>query len=874
MSFLSNKILMAFAFIFCLGVLSSHAFDPPPIFSDITESGIEICIANIPQAKDVAIRVYVRGGAVAENEFRGYGLAKSVQEIILLSLKNESEKNWLGSFGGNTDFDSICFYAKCPKSSFPASLEIVASVLAKPAFSDSLWQITREKLGYRLAHQSKIKSLFQQTAFAHTPLRYSVDGKLSLFLKLKKEDLINFYNKYFVAENIVVVIVGDINASAAKKQVADAFSTLSRKSAAFKPEFKFPPQLAPRWFEHHADVSQSLVCVGVKTFDKMNKAAFDVFARLIDKNSIASVLNKQNRSIKNLDIQARFLTRDRGVFDVSFDCEPVTAAGSARSIGDWLIQLNDQTWDKNKIKLVSKKMLIGLMKKIIKPECVAELVGDSIIKFNNPNSYFNVANQWQEVNQKQIKKLCSELFQPDKLNTVLVSPDELRKSDSYAEKSASLINNERNLLGSVNYPVQYIGLPNNVLLALHKNPSIPFVRFDFSTIGGLWCESPLNNGIFALIGEFLTKCSDDFSPNKFDKISENIGCRPDYIVGEQTFSLTGECLPQDAFQAAELLCSAWSEPDFDEDFLREVKKSARNKIESQSTNIADFADYTFRVSMFEKLPYRLNKKGAQDFILNVSIEQIKTAYYDFITPQNTVITVSGNFDEKEMEEFIRKKLKGFQAKGKSENFANNVYTFILNPVSPRLTVLLQPENMLTSAVSRFYYSDNQESMVVCGIRAPGFNVTNFPDKIVSVFNAGLLIALEKLKSAWKDISHSEIISSFDTSVFRGYNAGWIYAYITVPQKYSIEAKNKLQNVFISVLNMLADGKNLKQAIARAKYQDDLSADLQKKNMVLSRNILFNIKSSKDFDKIDKTDFQNFREMYGNFPLTVVVLPAK
>ena len=113
MSFLSNKILMAFAFIFCLGVLSSHAFDPPPIFSDITESGIEICIANIPQAKDVAIRVYVRGGAVAENEFRGYGLAKSVQEIILLSLKNESEKNWLGSFGGNTDFEMPQIFFSC-----------------------------------------------------------------------------------------------------------------------------------------------------------------------------------------------------------------------------------------------------------------------------------------------------------------------------------------------------------------------------------------------------------------------------------------------------------------------------------------------------------------------------------------------------------------------------------------------------------------------------------------------------------------------------------------------------------------------------------------------------------------------------------------
>ena len=110
---MSKNIIKITVLVLLIGSFNLQAFEPPPIFSDTTESGIEIYIANVPQAKDVSIRVYSRGGAVSEDEFRGYGLAKAVQETILLSLKNkwkkEAEKNWIGKIDGYTDYNSICF---------------------------------------------------------------------------------------------------------------------------------------------------------------------------------------------------------------------------------------------------------------------------------------------------------------------------------------------------------------------------------------------------------------------------------------------------------------------------------------------------------------------------------------------------------------------------------------------------------------------------------------------------------------------------------------------------------------------------------------------------------------------------------------------
>ena len=165
-------------------------------------------------------------------------------------------------------------------------------------------------------------------------------------------------------------------------------------------------------------------------------------------------------------------------------------------------------------------------------------------------------------------------------------------------------------------------------------------------------------------------------------------------------------------------------------------------------------------------------------------------------------------------------------------------------------------------------------MVICGISVPGINETNFPKNIVDVFYAALLTELEKLKLDWTDVYLSEIISSYDISVFQGYNSGWIYAYITVPKKFSTKGREKMKNLFDSVLNMLADGFKLEQANVRAEFHNNLSTDYIRKNKILSRNALLNLKPSDDFIKVNKKDFKRLREIYGKFPLTVVVLPAK
>jgi hypothetical protein len=85
-----NILVKIFALLFFFAAFSfAETYPPCPnltIFSDVTDSGIKTYVAQIPRAKSVSVSIFSRGGAFAENEKRGSGLAHAVQFLIFENI--------------------------------------------------------------------------------------------------------------------------------------------------------------------------------------------------------------------------------------------------------------------------------------------------------------------------------------------------------------------------------------------------------------------------------------------------------------------------------------------------------------------------------------------------------------------------------------------------------------------------------------------------------------------------------------------------------------------------------------------------------------------------------------------------------------------
>ncbi len=87
---------------------------------------------------------------------------------------------------------------------------------------------------------------FWKNFFTTHPYKFPVIGEKQLFIALKRDDLVNYYKKMYVPNNMILVVCGDINKDEIKEKVIEKTCNLnpSPLSPVILPQE--PPQLAQK----------------------------------------------------------------------------------------------------------------------------------------------------------------------------------------------------------------------------------------------------------------------------------------------------------------------------------------------------------------------------------------------------------------------------------------------------------------------------------------------------------------------------------------------------------------------------------------------------------------------------------------------------
>jgi len=863
---------------------------PLAIFSDITDSGIKTYVVQIPRSPVVSVKIYFLGGAFGENEKRGSGLAHAVQSILYENIRKgfDYSEEPFTRLNSETYYDSISFSANSVKENLPSIIKKIGDKICNAKFSEKQWRKTRDKLTNQILFEKdnpwkQLDTLLRRTAFMWDPVKFSINGDVSLLNDLLRDDLISYYKKYFVADNLIVVIAGDVNPENASSMVKKAFADIPNTAGVLPKKFESPIQTAPRWLEQHGNVTQSYISVGFSTVDTghPDTASLHLLSDILKKEELEKLLEKNTENFSNLKISLLNLPRNPEEFVVSFSCDENSAVSAANSVERYIINLSKHAWNTKNIERERLKLFTDYLASMNSPEFISEFVGKSALRLGNPHYPEINAKNILEITPQKLSAVCKKYFVRQRLSVAILSPD--RSSDEVLGlPKAQLLRGERALLGETHIPVQRIELNNGVIILLRRTSDSPVVNFLFTGVGGLWCEDETNNGVFSIIAEIMRSLKYAKTKNFFfrKKEKENeYNIYPEANSHNQTFTLSATVIPQLASETAKDLCRAWSTPELNEENISSAINLLLKKIDTQTTNIPQLADTVFRASFFTVQPYRLNLYGNQLSLPIISQQTVSDFYNDFITPQNTTILISGKFDENEIKNVIKNSLEDFKEKDKSVYFTSHFSKYILNSKPPVIVVNLPPENNITNQFTRVFSSPNSDAVIVCGIPVPGFNSTNFPRYITKVVRAAMLNQIEDLNTEWKDFQKNKILNSFDVVDFQGWNTGWIYAYFVLPDEYASEGLSKLRALFSSTLSGLADGKFLERANARAVFENEFYKNKKiLKNIVMSELFalpeVYGSSLKHEIYNYSQDSFRQLFNQYGKYPVSSIVAPEK
>lgn len=213
-------------------------------YQEQTESGSKYVLHNgltalLKENHDtgmVAIDLVITRSIAADMNLPGLG--HFTNRMLLAGTKTRTRdelNNEIESAGGSIKARTYAEYSEItievPSDKLSVALRVLQDVIRNPAFDDEEIKKERTKIVEEIESkkdQPHIQSeeLFMKSMFRYHPYENPIDGYKESVSRITKEDLLEHYRKWYVPNEMIISIVGNIDKQATAKAIQALFGTM------------------------------------------------------------------------------------------------------------------------------------------------------------------------------------------------------------------------------------------------------------------------------------------------------------------------------------------------------------------------------------------------------------------------------------------------------------------------------------------------------------------------------------------------------------------------------------------------------------------------------------------------------------------------
>ena len=211
----------------CFLLLSSYANAALDIKNWTTKNGSRVYFVESHKLPVVDINIMFTAGSVRDTEETN-GLASMTNHLMFSGSAGIGEQELMNSFadigaqvGSNFNRDQSSFSLRTLSDKKTKAIDLFKLVLHKPDFDQNI--LARETKRY-VANISQAETMpeaiatkkFMKSIYGNHPYGFPSSGTIDSLNRIKSTDLKNFYSNYYIANQAVIVIVGDVSNKQAK----------------------------------------------------------------------------------------------------------------------------------------------------------------------------------------------------------------------------------------------------------------------------------------------------------------------------------------------------------------------------------------------------------------------------------------------------------------------------------------------------------------------------------------------------------------------------------------------------------------------------------------------------------------------------------
>ena len=415
--------------------LEAHVVKFPPFQVRTLANGLQVVTVAHHEQPAVTMRMLVRVGAAQDPEGKG-GLAELVAKLLDQGTTTRAAQQIAdqidsigGAMGTGSGTDLTFVNAVVMKDSFALAMDLVSDVIRNPAFAPEEIERQREQAVSSLRVSDEDPAyvasvVFDRLVYGFHPYGRPGSGTPESLQRITQDDLRAFHRQYFVPNNMILALVGDIAADEAFAAVERAFGSWPRGDVPASKPLEPPPPTRRLVVVDKPDAVQTEIRVGQLAIPRKHPdyLAFDVAVKILGGEG-ANRLHRVLRSERGLTYGAEADTqafKQAGDFVAETNTRTETTAETLRLTVEEIARLQRQRVFERELADAQAYLTGSFPLTIETPNDIATSVINAVFYELSLDEVATYRERVQAITPDDIQRVAREYVKPDRLSIVLV----------------------------------------------------------------------------------------------------------------------------------------------------------------------------------------------------------------------------------------------------------------------------------------------------------------------------------------------------------------------------------------------------------------------------------------------------------------------
>ncbi len=639
---------------------------------------MKVVLAENRTAPVVTLQIWVSVGSTDETEDEA-GMCHFIEHMIFKGTEKRKVgevareiESLGGSMNAYTSYDHTVYHITLASRFADTGLDILTDVLQHSTFDATELEREREVVleEIRMGEDDPSRTLFKQTMAAlyrEHPYGRPVIGSEKTVRAITHDQMVSFFKKWYGSNRMVFIIVGDFDASEMEKKVREVSKGFKPSSApVLKRATEGEPKGVQTVFSPGAFKETYLqIAVPIPAARDEDTPSLDVLSQILGGGEASRLVQKVKleKGLVHSVSASTYTPRDPGAFFVEATLPAENLEKALAAIWEEILRVLEEGVTTEELYRVKVNMESDQIYGRQTVQGFAQKLGYYLLTTGDVQFEKEYMGRVAVLQSEDIQKAVKKYLRPSRSVVSLLTPSD--KIDGVKDVPVKSLSEKLEVGISASEikevtPFTKKVLDNGIRLIVKENRFLPIVTLQASFLGGVRFEDEANNGINQFIAVMLTKGTRDRSSLEIAKKVESMAGSISGFSGYNSFGLTFTFLSQHFEEAFRLFAEILRHPAFDKGEMEKRRRTMLAAIRQQEDDLDRLVFKLFRKTLYEKHPYRMDTLGTLQTVERLSEKDLTEYYQRFAVPENMVLTVVGDVEEKQVMTVAQKEFGDLQ----------------------------------------------------------------------------------------------------------------------------------------------------------------------------------------------------------------------